>query len=404
MSMDRFVARQPIFDRRSAVVGYELLFRSGVQNYFQPVDGTYATSRVIDDSLHVFGLDELIAGTRAYVNVGRKVLAQGLVHLLPPERTTVEILEDVPPEPDVIDACRALKARGYELALDDFVFKEGYEPLIAIADVIKVDLRQTVGGERKAVLERHRRPGLRFLAEKVETAAEHVEAAELGYTLFQGYFFCRPEMIQAKEVPPSKMSRLRLAQVVMEPTFDFDRVEPLVRADAALSIKLLRYLNSAGMGVRCKVTSIRQAMLLLGERPLRRWIALVAVASLSEDRTPQLMVTALVRAAFCEHVGLRSKPVAQEGEPFLLGLLSLVDAMIGRPMDEVLSTLAVADRVRAGLLGAGELAGMLRMATAYEAGDWPAVTREARRYGLDEASVAQAYAGALASGAGTWLA
>ncbi len=393
--MDRFVARQPIFDRAGAVIAYELLFRSGVQNYFQGVGSAYATSRVIHDTLHLFGLDELTGTARAYINVDREVLAGDTVYLLPAARTTVEILETVAPDEEVIRACRALKSHGYELALDDFIFSDGYEPLVDLADVIKVDFRQTTGDERRAVVERHRREGLRFLAEKVESAAEQAEADAAGYSLFQGYFFCRPEMIAAREISPNKLTCLRLMQAAMEPSIDFEQLEAQVRSDAALSIKLLRYLNSAGMGVRREVTSIRQAMVLLGERPLRRWIALLAVASLSEDRSPQVMTTALVRALFCEGLGARWTPTPRDGEAFFVGLLSLADAMTGRPMSDVLGALAVTENVKGALLGEGPLASMLRLATAYERGDWGPAVIEGRRHGLDETSVATAYEEAM---------
>jgi c-di-GMP-related signal transduction protein len=394
--MDRFVARQPIFDRSGGVAAYELLFRSGMENYFHGGDGTYATSRVIHDTLHLFGLDALTGSTRAYINVGRELLVSDLVYVLPAGRITVEILETVPPDPEVIRACRALKSRGYELALDDFVFLDGYGALVDLADVIKVDFRQTLGDERRAVVERHRRGGLRFLAEKVESAAERDEAAAAGYTLFQGYFFCRPEMVTARELSSNSVTCLRLMQAAMEPTIDFEQLERQVRSDAALTIKLLRYLNSAGMGVRREVTSIRQAMVLLGERPLRRWIALLAMASIAEESSPQVMTTAFVRAVFCERLAARWAPPPREGEAFLAGLLSLADAMLGRPMIELLGAFAVTANVRGALLGEGPLAPMLTLATAYERGDWAAAVAEGQRQGLDEAYVAAAYEAAVA--------
>ncbi len=395
--MDRFVARQPIFDKAGGVAAYELLFRSGMQNYFQGVDGTYATSRVIHDTLHLFGLDALTGTARAYINVGRDVLTGDLVYVLPAARTTIEILETVTPDEEVMRACRALKSQGYEIALDDFVFSDGYEPLIDLADVIKIDFRQTTGDERRAVVEQHARPGLQFLAEKVESAQEQAEAEAAGYTLYQGYFFCRPEMVATRDLPPSKVNCLGVMQAVMSPTINFEVLESHVRADAALSIKLLRYLNSAGMGVRREVTSIRHAMVLLGERPLRRWIALLAVASLSQDRSPHVMVTALVRALFCEHLAARWTPTPRDGEAFFVGLLSLADAMTGRPMSELLGALAVTDNVKQALLGEGPLGAMLRLTTAYERGDWGPAVVEGRRHGLDETFVASAYEEAMSA-------
>jgi c-di-GMP-related signal transduction protein len=394
--MPHFIARQPIFSRSRSVVAYELLFRDGPRNFFPQVDHALATSRVVHDSLNVFGLHDLVGETRAYINVDRKTLLSGMLDLLPPARTTVEILETVAPAPDVVDACRALRAKGYEIALDDFVFAPGYEPLVALADVIKVDLRQTAGSERRHVVDRHARRGLRFLAEKVETTAELEETAALGYALFQGYFFSKPEMICANAIPAFKASRLRLLQLTTEAELDFRRVEEALRADAALSMRLLRYLDSAALGMRAKVTSIKHALTLLGERPLRRWITLATVTSLGEDRPPELVTTALVRARFCEAIGERWSRPAAEGELFLVGMLSLADAMMGRPMTEILGALAVTDRVRGALLGDGEMASVLRLAIAYEGGAWAEAHAEAARMGLGDGDASEAYEDAVA--------
>ena len=395
--MPHFIARQPIFNRARVVVAYELLFRDGPQNFFPKVDHAVATSRVVHDSLNVFGLTGLVGEARAYINVDRETLLSGVLDLLPPGRTTVEILETVEPTPDVVGASAALRAKGFEIALDDFIFAPGYEPLIEIADVIKIDLRQTVGPERRHVVERHARRGLRFLAEKVETHAELEEAARQGYSLFQGYFFSKPEMIVTRAIPESKASRLRLLELTTHPDLDFRRVEAALRVDAVLSMRLLRYLDSAALGMRVKVTSIKHALTLLGERPLRRWIALATLASLGEDRPAELVTTALVRARFCERVGERCLcAAAAGGELFLVGMLSLADAMMGMPMSELLKSLAVTDSVRDALLGEGKLAAALRLAVAYERAAWAEVSAEAARLGLAEVDTAAAYEEALA--------
>lgn len=394
--MPHFIARQPIFNHARAVVAYELLFRDGPQNFFPKVDHAVATSRVVHDSLNVFGLKGLVGEARAYINVDRETLLSGVLDLLPPGRTTVEILETVEPTPDVVGAGAALRHKGYEIALDDFIFAPGYERLVEIADVIKIDFRQTVGPERQHVVERHARRGLRFLAEKVETHAELEEAARQGYSLFQGYFFSKPEMIVTRAIPESKASRLRLLELTTHPDLDFRRVEAALRVDAVLSMRLLRYLDSAALGMRVKVTSIKHALTLLGERPLRRWIALATLASLGEDRPAELVTTALVRARFCERVGDRCLCAAAGGELFLVGMLSLADAMMGMPMNELLKSLAVTDSVRDALLGEGKLAAALRLVVAYERAAWADVSAEAARIGLAEVDTAAAYEEALA--------
>ena len=211
-----FVARQPILDVRQRTCAYELLFRSSTENFFPRVDGTYASSRILHDSLHVFGFDALSSRQRVYINVTREVLVKELVRVLPPERVTVELLETIEPDAEVVAACARLARDGYQIALDDFIFRPGYEALIAVADIIKVDFTQTRGDERARVVERFGSPRVRMLAEKIETKAEFEEAVRLGYQLFQGYFFARPEILSARDIPPLKVNCLRLLAVAHE--------------------------------------------------------------------------------------------------------------------------------------------------------------------------------------------
>jgi c-di-GMP-related signal transduction protein len=199
--MKVFVARQPIFDARQRVVAYELLFRSGPENFFPNIDGDVASSRVINDSLMTFGLSSLVGSRKVYINVTRKILCEELYAVLPVRRTVVELLETIEPDEQTISACRDLKRAGYELALDDYVDRPEMDPLVALADVIKVDFLATSAAARRALRDRltRRRPAL--LAEKVENAAMFREARDQGYSYFQGYFFQRPEIVSRQDIP-----------------------------------------------------------------------------------------------------------------------------------------------------------------------------------------------------------
>ena len=391
--MDTFIARQPIFDTRQAVSAYELLFRGGPENFFPKVDGSLASSSLVHSTLHVFGLDTLAAGKHLFINVTREVLLQEWLHVLPPGNTTFEILETVEPDEDVIAACRSLKEHGYSIALDDFVFRPGYEPLIELADIIKVDFLQTLGDDRRAVIEAHRRPGLRFLAEKIESRAELEDAAARGYDLFQGYFFCRPEMMSARDIPPLELNYLRLLRLANQPEFDFRHVEQVLKQDVSLSVRLLRYLNSAGFGLSQPVSSILRALTLLGERHFRRWLSLAALVGLGEDRPHELVVQTLLRARFCELLAPHVALPDDDTDLFLVGMLSLVDAFVGRPLEETLTRLAVTPSVRHALLHRqGTAAHVLDLVTAYEHADWPAATLAAGVLGIrDETAVPSAY-------------
>jgi c-di-GMP-related signal transduction protein len=393
-----FVARQPIFDRALRVYGYEILFRrSSLENFFSHPDPDEAATRVIHDSLNVFGLDVLAQDRRIFFNVTRSVLVEDLVRTLPRERTVVELLETVSPDPEVIEACRSLKAAGYTLALDDFVVYPGCEALLDLADIVKVDFLVSPSEARAEIPARYRRDGLLFLAEKVETAEDFREALELGYDLFQGYFFRRPEILAAREIPSTETNYLRLLQAAAQEPIDFGRVEEIVKHDVSLSVRLLRFLNSAFFNWRSQVTSIKQALVLLGERALRKWVALVAVTGLSADRPEELVITALLRARFCEDLAQRAGRSEDANDLFVGGLLSGLDSLLGKPLPDLLRELGVSASLRDAVLGgAGAAGSIFRLAVAYETGRWEDAAAIARSLGLDEHDLPALYRDAVA--------
>ncbi len=332
--MDKFIARQPIFDAKKRVVAYELLFRSGPENFFSGRDADRASSQLIDDSLHVFGIDALIGKTRAFINLTRKTLLDELITMIPPTRAVAELLETVEPDEAVLAAAAALRKAGYTLALDDFVSKPEMEPLLQLANIVKVDFLATRGDERERMIKALIKRGIQVLAEKVETQEEVTLAKSLGCVYFQGYFYCRPEMSSRRELPGHKLNHLRLLRELGKPHLDLPAVEQVLKSDMALASKLLKHLNSAWFGWRQRVTSLQHAVVLLGDRQFRKWASLVAIATMADDKPRELPNTSLVRARFCELLA----PLAQQKDAsldaFLVGMFSLVDAIIGRPLDE----------------------------------------------------------------------
>jgi EAL and modified HD-GYP domain-containing signal transduction protein len=290
----------------------------------------------------------------------------------------VEVLESVDPEPEVIAALAGLKAAGYTIALDDFVDRQDYAPLVALADIIKVDFLLSPPDERAAIVQRLGRPGLSFLAEKVEDQAEFRQAVAQGYSLFQGFFFARPEMLASRELQPGKLARLRLMKLLLAPDIDHDALADTIKADLGLSLKLLRYLNSASFGWRSSIDSIQRALVLLGDRPFRQWATLVVMTALASDQPADLVVSSLARARLCEQAALRSGQEPLAFDLFLAGLLSGLEALLGRPLAELLELVAVSSGVRQVLLdGQGELSPIYGAVVAYERGNWedPALRR-----------------------------
>ncbi|MBI5546121.1 MAG: HDOD domain-containing protein [Deltaproteobacteria bacterium] len=399
--MDSFLARQPIFDPQSAVYAYELLFRSAAdKNWFTGQDPDQASGKVIHSSVLDFDWESLTGGRRAFVNLTRQGLLAGWVKVLPPEKAVVEVLETVAPDPEVIAACAELKRAGYLLALDDFVYAPEYEPLLALADFVKIDFLLTKERSQREAIARALLPRrIRMLAEKVETREDLAQGRELGYTLFQGYFFCRPEMLATKEIPPSRLAYLRLLQELHRPEVGFDRLEQIVKQDLSLSVKLLRYLNSAAFRWSSRVSTIRQALALLGERPLRQWASVAAFASLGEGRPAELVVTSLVRALFCERLAACAGLAGAQLDLFLVGLLSALDALVGRPLPELLAGLSLRDEVRDTLLGGGrptKLAPIWALAQTWERGDFVAAEALGQQVSVPTRTIAETYRQALA--------
>jgi len=391
--MDVFVARQPIFDRQIKVFAYELLFRSGPENYFTGTDYDASSSKVISDGVSLLGLDMLIGRKRAFVNFSRAALVNDFAFVLPRERVVIEVLETVEPDNDVVAAVRRLKDAGYQLALDDFESVERFEPLLDMVDYVKVDFLATTAPEDRATLSRLLSArGIRMVAEKVETREDVDEAVRTGYTLFQGFFFARPVMIPAKEVPGFRLNYLKLVNEINLPETRPDRLEEIMKQEVSMAYRLLRYINSAAFGFRAEVTSIKHAIVLLGLQEIRKLATVWALAGLGRDRPVELVVTSTTRARFCELIACAAGREESASRAFLVGMFSLIDAIIGRPISDLMDSLSIGPDERAALLGqGGPLKTILDCVIAYERGEWESCLALAAQIGLDEPTLADQY-------------
>jgi EAL and modified HD-GYP domain-containing signal transduction protein len=396
--MDALVARQAIFDRDRRVYGYELLFRSdAARNEFDGTEGSLATKQVLANSLLVIGLDNLVGTKKAFINFGRGPLLQGWHASLPRGSTVIEVLESVEPDAEVLDACRNLRKQGYQIALDDFVFRPECECLLEVADLIKIEIQSMSRPDQQSLVHSSKARGLQMLAEKVETYEEFEWARQAGYDYFQGYFFARPVVVRGRQIPAAKVHCLRLLQETQRPELDFDRLERLILEDVSLSYQLLRYVNSPLFALTSSIRSIRQALMFFGETELRKWIVLATLARTAEDKPSELIRHSLVRARFCESVA-RLANNGTEQSAFLTGLFSLLDALIDQPLEESLSAMCIAPEIAAVLSGqAGEndpLAGVYHLARAYEVAEWQRVEDLARQLGVPAASLGEEYCAA----------
>jgi c-di-GMP-related signal transduction protein len=367
-----FFARQPILTCDEKVFGYELLFRGALENHLGVANPTAATRSILDSST-LIGFDILCDGRHAFINCTRDILLKEYVTLLPPAQTVVEVLETVPPDEQVVAACRQLKLAGYWIALDDFEVDDPREPLTDLADIIKVDIRVTSPQQSAALVKRYTPGACRMLAEKVETREEFVAAKEAGFYYFQGYFFRKPEL-----------------QAASWPELDPRQIEDVIKSEASFCYRLLRYLNSAVFGFSREIHSVRHALSLLGEDEVRRWLRLVAMMGAGRNKTSDLVLSALVRARFCELLASTSQHGGSD--LFLMGLLSLMDAILEMPMASLLESIALGQETKAVLLGeANHLRPLYLLVLALESADWQNASALTKQLHLSEKGVAEKY-------------
>ena len=367
--MDVFVARQPIFKADMQLFAYELLFRTGMSNAFPGIDGGMATSSLLSSSFFTVGIDHISGGKRVFINFTEELLLRATPMMFSPAEVVVEILEDVPPTEEIIAACQVLCQKGYTLALDDFVFHENLQPLIALAKIIKIDFSLTPLEEMSTLLLQLKSDNCEFLAEKIETHEEFMAAKALGFRYFQGYFFAKPEILRNKDISLSQLTIMRLICEVNRPDCNFKELERLINQDVSISFKLIKYLNSAYYARLQPISSIKQAIAYLGERGIRMFISLIAASRLVDNKPDELLRTSAIRAKFLEQIAIEKG--IDYGELFMLGLFSMLDAMLDNSMEVLVGQLPLSERIRDALVQRrGQLFPYLRLVEAFEAGQW----------------------------------
>ena len=384
----RHVARQPILDMRSNVHGYELRFNPGRSEELRGNEGAGALA-VVDNTV-LFGLGKLACGLPAFVNCTTEMMKGTLVDMLPAGMTVLQIADDEAPLEELKERFRSLKSAGYRVALDRFAWKPGIESLLEAAAYVKVDFNATGRLERGELLARLRHFPVALIAEKVETQEQFRQARDEGFSLVQGYYFCRPVLLESRKIPANRMSQVEILRLLNDESLNLHKLTELVKRDAALTYRLLRLINSPACAMRQEVHSVQAALLAVGEETFRR-MATVAIASdLNSGQTPELLRMAFVRARFGE-IAARAHRL-DCSEQYLLGLMSLLPAMMRVPMAELAPGLPLREEVRQALLGSRNAErGLLDWLEHYEMGDWTACGEVARNLNLTEDGLVRCY-------------
>ncbi|MCJ8273859.1 MAG: HDOD domain-containing protein, partial [Psychrosphaera sp.] len=369
------LARQPIFDNDLNTYAYELLFRSDLSNEsgVTEFNGDLATSQVINHTFMEFGIERVLGNKLGFINLTRAFLTGEIPIPFDNKQLVLEILEDIVVDDEIINAVKKLSAQGFTIALDDFIYHEDLKPLIALADIIKIDLLALTEQELIEHVEILKQEKVKLLAEKVETEAQYQLCKQLGFDYYQGYFFCKPTLLDDKPLPDNKVAALRLLNSLQDPDSTIDEIESLISQDISLSFKLLRCLNSAAFALPKKVESLRQGVVYLGLKTIKSWATIIAFSGI-ETSTSELMSTALIRAKMAESLAPAFNCDANTG--FMAGLFSPLDAMLLKPMPELLKTLPMEENIKAALEEfEGELGQLLLFIISYEQGDLAVVPK-----------------------------
>ena len=390
-----FVARQPIFDAFGQVFGYELLYRAAAADSSCHEELDVAAARVLNDAVLTLGLETLTGDKRAFINLTRHVLLGDFATLLRPSAVVLEVLENVIGDEAAVSAVKRLRRLGYSIALDDFTLNDHSLALLPYATYVKVDVLATTPEQRREI-KAAMPPWVTLLAEKVESPTILDELRAASFALFQGHYFCRPRTFAAGTLTTRHIAYSRLLAAVCRADATVAAVEEVIKSEASLAFRVLRCINSAAFGIRREIRSIREALVLLGLDQVRKWALVWGLAGLNLGTTPELVTMAILRARCCELVAQTRVSSEDAAEYFLLGLCSVLDALLDRPMEEMVEDLPLSATIRGALLGEqNEARLVLDTVTAYERGQWDEATTLAHRAGIQPERLPVAYADAL---------
>jgi len=388
-----YAARQAILDKDKKLFAYELLFRDSIDNVFPEIDGDVATSKMVDASKFNMGISEFTGNKPAFINFTLETLSKGYAKMLTPDEVVIEILETVKPGKKLLAMCKELFEEGYTVALDDYIHQSVWQHFYPYIKIIKIDWKDTdiaLIKEIKAAISGH--DHIQLLAEKVETYEEYNQALELGFELFQGFFFAKPQMVKTKSLSPSQMAMAELLYETSKPEVDLNSITSVFERDVSLSYKLLRYANSPTFRRRNEISTIKQALVILGSGELKRFLGLMFAVNVNPDKPSELIKSAMTRAKFCELVANDIKAPIDSSIAFLAGLLSLIDAILDEKLEVILEKLPLAQEIKEALTTRkGGLAGLITLVEEIEHAHWDKATLIMESLDLSKEKVVKDY-------------
>lgn len=393
-----YVARQPILNTDETTVGYELLFRDSQQNSFPTIDPDEATSKIITQNHLTLGLDQICQNKLAFINFHQDSLLHHFPTSLDKDTTVIEILETISLSNELVSVCVDLHEQGYQLALDDHDFDEQWRCLYPYITIIKVDISHfdLLDLELFAEYVKVEYPQITLLAEKVETEEQFLFLKKCGYSMFQGYYFARPEVVEQQAISSDKTRLLNLIGLMAEPDVTFDDIAEVVEKDPTISFKLLRFISSPAKSTGSEITTVKNAISYLGLFEIRKFIALLAIANLSNESCAEIYNMALIRAKFCEFMAQNMVNGDDTSQAYLTGMLSMISAILRTSPGSIIPKLPISTAMQQALLHReGVLGSYISICSAYEKGDWSEVQVCAVDIGLSIDEICEAYHQAL---------
>ena len=388
-----FMARQPIFNESLRVIGYEILFRSNLHNAAEGFDLSDDTLSVIGNTLLVSGIERLAGKKKVFINFGKNLLRSELSYKLPSKFTAIKVADDIFLNDAELVQCRKLHDKGYTIVFDESIFQRlPLSKLLSFVDIIKINLKTASYDKRKNLITTLRKSGIKCLAENLETRDEYSRALRLGCEYFEGYFFCEPQLVLSRDIPQFKINYIRLIEQINKPDFIFEDLEKTIMNDTALCYKLLRYVNSAYFGLKTEIKSIKQALVLLGSKEIKTWVTLLSFMTVGSGNPPEILRASIIRANMCSSIAPKANMEKQDQELFIIGLFSLIDVLLGRPMEEILEEIPLSKTIKSALLGKPtKYKNILDLVISYERADWDDFSRYASKLKISEVDLSNMY-------------